>query len=159
MRRTRASERLQVWQLSDQLRSDVRKLTRGEGLDGDYKLREQIDDAAGEVVHNIEQALATDRDSEFARFIRLARSAVNDLQAGLQIALMKRRISQRHFIDAKEHCSRLYPALASLLMQSVTQLAAPASVSLHSVSNDPGQNEEGHGGDERRNRRRPEELL
>ena len=118
MRRTRASERLRVWQLSDQLRSDVRKLTRGEGLDCDYKLREHIEDAAGEIVHTVEQALATDRDGEFARFIRLARSAVTDLQAGLRIALMKKRISQRHFSDAQELCSRLYPALAALLMQS-----------------------------------------
>ena len=120
MRRTRASERLRVWQLSDQLRSDVRKLTRGEGLDCDYKLREHIEDAACEVVHNIEQALATDRDSEFGRFIRLARAAVTDLQAGLRIALMKKRISQRHFTDVQELCSRLYPALASLLMQSAS---------------------------------------
>ena len=118
MRRTRASERLRVWQLSDQLRSDVRKLTRGDGLDCDYKLREHIEDAAGEIVHTVEQALATDRDGEFARFIRLARSALTDLQTGLRIALMKKRISQRHFSDVQELCSRLYPALAALLMQS-----------------------------------------
>lgn len=120
MRRTRASERLRVWQLSDQLRSDVRKLAKGEGLDCDYKLREHIEDASSEVVHNIEQALATDRDVEFARFIRLARSSVNELNTGLRIALMKKRISQRHFSDVEELCSRLYPALASLLIQSST---------------------------------------
>jgi four helix bundle protein len=125
MRRSRASERLRVWQLSDQLRSDVRKMTKGEGLDCDYKLREHIEDAAGEVVHNIESALASDRDSEFARFIRLARSAVNDLQSGLRIALMKKRISQRHCSDAQELCSRLYPALGSLLMQSSQHHTTP----------------------------------
>jgi four helix bundle protein len=120
MRRTRASERLLVWQLSDQLRSDVRKLTRGEGLDCDYKLRGHIEDAAAEVVHNIEKALATDHDAEFARFVRIARSAVSDLQAGLRIALMKKRVSQRDLSDAQELCSRLYPALASLLVQSAS---------------------------------------
>ena len=118
MRHTRASERLLAWQLSDQLRSGVRKLTRGEALDGDYKLRGQLEDAAGEVVHNVEKALATDHDGEFARFMRIARSAVSDLQAGLRIALVKKRISQRDFSEAQELCSRLYPALASLLVQS-----------------------------------------
>ena len=49
------------------MRSDVRKLTRAEGLDCDYKLRGHIEDAAAEVVHNIEKALATDHDAEFAR--------------------------------------------------------------------------------------------
>lgn len=120
MRRTRASERLLVWQLSDQLRSDVRKLTRCEGLDCDYRLRGHIEDAAGEVVHNIEKALETDHDGEFARFVRIARTAVNDLQTGLRIALMKKRVSQRDFSEAQELCSRLYPALASLLVQNAS---------------------------------------
>ena len=104
--------------MSDQLRSDVRKLTRGEGLDCDYKLRGHIEDAAGEVVHNIEKALATDHDGEFARFVRIARTAVSDLQAGLRIALMKKRVSQRDLSEVQELCSRLYPALASLLVQA-----------------------------------------
>ena len=120
MRHTRASQRLLAWQLSDQLRSGVRKLTRGEALDGDYKLRGQLEDAAGEVVHNVEKALATDHDGEFARFMRIARSAVSDLQTGLRIALMKNRVSQRDFSEAQELCSRLYPALASLLVQSAS---------------------------------------
>jgi four helix bundle protein len=114
---------LLVWQLSDQLRSDVRKLTRGEGLDCDYKLRGHIEDAAGEIVHNIEKALATDHEGEFARFVRIARAAVNDLQTGLRIALMKKRVSQRDFNEAQELCSRLYTALASLLVRSASNHA------------------------------------
>ncbi|HVG56251.1 MAG TPA: four helix bundle protein [Vicinamibacterales bacterium] len=125
MRHTRASERLLVWQLSDQLRSDVRKLTRGEGLDCDYKLRGHIEDAAGEVVHNIEKALATDHDGEFARYVRIARTAVSDLQTGLRIALMKKRVSQRDLGEAQELCARLYPALASLLVQSASYHERP----------------------------------
>ena len=120
MRHSRASGRLLTWQLSDQLRSSVRKLTRGEALDVDYKLRVQLEDAAGEVVHNVEKALAADHEGEFARFVRIARTAVSDLQAGLRIALMKRRVSQRDLSEAQELCSRLYPALASLLVESAS---------------------------------------
>ena len=118
MHRSRASERLLVWQLSDQLRSDVRKLIRGEAFDCDYKLRAHIEDAAGEVVHNVEKALATDHDGEFARFVRLARSAVNDLQAALRIALLKKRLAQTDIREAGELLSRLYPALSSLLVHA-----------------------------------------
>ena len=118
MHRNRASARLLAWQLSDQLRSSIRKLTRGEALDRDYKLRVQLEDAAGEVVHNVEKALATDHEGEFARFVRIARTAVGDLQTGLRIALMKKRVSQRDLGEAHELCSRLYPALASLLAES-----------------------------------------
>ena len=118
MHRNRASVRLLAWQLSDQLRSSIRKLTRGESFDSDYRLRVQLEDAAGEVVHNVEKALATDHDGEFARSVRMARTVVSDLQAGLRIALIKKRVSQRDLSEAQELCSRLYPALVSLLVQS-----------------------------------------
>lgn len=118
MRATHASERLLIWQLSDQLRSEVLKLTRAEPLDSDHKLRSQIEDAAGELGRNIENALGTDHAGECARFVRLARSAVNDVHIGLRIALMRKRISQRDVNEVNELCSRLYPALASLLVQS-----------------------------------------
>lgn len=118
MRATPASERLVVWQLSDQLRSEVRKLTRCELLDSDHRLRSQIEDAAAEIGHNIEKALATDHGGEFGRFVRLSRSAVTDVRAGLRIALMKRRITQAQLRDVEELLSRLYPALSSLLATS-----------------------------------------
>jgi four helix bundle protein len=130
MHRNRASARLLAWQLSDQLRSSIRKLTRGEALDRDYKLRSQLDDAAGEVVHNVEKALATDHEGEFARFVRIARTAVSDLQTGLRIALMKKRVSQRDLGEAHELCSRLYPALASLLVQSSSHHQARPTASM-----------------------------
>jgi four helix bundle protein len=118
MRATPVSERLLVWQLSDELRAQVRKLTRSEPLDSDHRLRSQIEDAATEIGHNIEKALATDHAGEFGRFVRLSRSAVNDVHAGLRIALMKRRITQTELRGVEELLSRLYPALSSLLATS-----------------------------------------
>ena len=115
MRVTPASERVLVWQLSDQLRLEVRKLTRSEAMDSDHRLRSQIEDAATEIGHNIEKALATDHAGEFGRFVRLSRSALTDVQSGLRIALMKRRVTQSELRDVEELLSRLYPALSSLL--------------------------------------------
>ena len=112
------SRRLLVWQLSDQLRLEVFKLTRRERLDSDHKLRSQIEDAAGEACRNIAEAFATDRGRDFARFVRLARAAINDVQAGCRIALMKRYVTEAEFRAVREILSRLYPTLSSLLDQS-----------------------------------------
>jgi four helix bundle protein len=124
----RGSGRLIVWQLSDQLRLEVFRLTRGQGLEPDHKLRSQIDDAAGEVCRNIEEALGTDRDREFARFIRLARAAIHDIQNGLRVALTKRYVAEADVREVRELLSRLYPALSSLLAHSKVPLHQPLSL-------------------------------
>ena len=118
MRDTRASERRLVWQVSDQLRADVLKLTRGEPLASDHKLRSLIEDAAGEIGRNIEKALATEHVGECARFLRRARSAVSDVQAGLRAAIVKKHLTSSDVSKAAELLSRLYPALTSLLVQN-----------------------------------------
>ena len=118
MRDTSASERRLVWQVSDQLRAEVLKLTRDEKLASDHKLRSHIEDAAAEIGRNIEKALATDHVGECARFLRLARSAVSDVQAGLRAAIVKKHLTTSDVSKAGELLSRLYPALTSLLVQN-----------------------------------------
>ena len=111
----RRSERFRVWQLADQLRSAVADLASGEALSGDHRLQAQIDDACGEVRRNIAEALAADRDREFARFLRLARAAINELQLGLRLALIKKYVAERDLKNVRETLATLYPALCSLL--------------------------------------------
>ena len=115
MRDARASQRVLVWQIASQLRSEIRTLTDAEALNADHRLQSHLDDAAEEVGRNIEKALATDHPGEFARFVRLARAAINDLQSHLRTALMKKRLAESDARDVRELLSRLYPALSSLL--------------------------------------------
>ena len=115
------STRLTVWQLSDQLRLEVFKLTRRERLDSDHKLRTQIDDAAGEVCRKVTEAFCAERDRDFARFIRLARAALSELQSGLRVALVKRYIMETDLKDLRDVLSRLYPALSSLLIDGAAR--------------------------------------
>src|SRR5512132_1718295 len=104
------SERLAVRQLSDQLQLDIRRLTRGESMHFDRRVRCQIEDAAEEISRNIEQALAIDHPGESGRFLRLARAAVNRVKAGLQVARLKKYVSEQDVRPAEECLSRLYPA-------------------------------------------------
>ena len=125
MHNAQPSERLAIRQLSDQLQQDIRRLTRSESLDIDRRVRLQIEDAAAEVGRNIEQALATDHSGECGRFLRLARSAVNSVKAGLQIARLKRYVVEQDVRSAEESLSRLYPALSSLLATASSPSGTP----------------------------------
>jgi four helix bundle protein len=93
----------------------VLTITRRTTFDADTKLRAQIADAADGVCRYITEALATDRDREFARFVRLARGSLRDLQDGLRAALLKRAFAERDVRDIRELLSRLHPALTALL--------------------------------------------
>ena len=96
---------------------EVLKLTRRDRLESDHKLRSQIEDAAGEVCRNIAEAFAAERDREFARFVRLARAAINELQNGFRVALLKRYLRETDLRNSREVLARLYPALSSQLAE------------------------------------------
>jgi len=125
MHNSHPSDRLVVRQLSDQLQSEIRRLTRAESLGFDRRLRSQIEDAAAEVGRNIEQALATDHSGECGRFLRLARSAVNSVKAGLQVARLKKYVAEQDVRPVEESLSRLYPTLSSLLATASSQSGTP----------------------------------
>jgi four helix bundle protein len=95
-------------------------------------MRFQIEDAAAEVGRNIEQALATEHSGECGRFLRLARSAVNGVKAGLQIARLKRYVAEQDVRPAEESLSRLYPALSSLLVTASSPSGTPGPLPSYS---------------------------
>ena len=85
-------------------------------VNADGKLRSQIDDAVGAVCRNVTEAFSCDRDQEFARFVRLARGSVNDVQDGFRRAMMRKYVAEIDLRAAREVIVRLYPALTSLLV-------------------------------------------
>jgi len=118
-----------AWQLADQVRLEVFKVTQAQALDADHRLRSQIDDAAGSICRHIAEALSADRDLDFARFVRRARASVTDVQDGFNRAVLKKYLAETDLRDARELLSRLYPALSWLLADcsaSSQRLVAPS---------------------------------
>lgn len=68
-----------VWQLADQLRIEVFQLTKRGRFHADWKLRSQLDDAADSACRNIAEGFAG-TDPEFAKFLRIARRSLNEVQ-------------------------------------------------------------------------------
>src|SRR5687767_11667730 len=112
MRDARASQRVLIWQVAAQLRSEMATLTRADGMASDHRLQSHLEDAA-------------DDPGEFARFVRLARAAINDIQSHLRTALMKKRVAESDARAVRELLSRLYPALSSLLATANSRSETP----------------------------------
>ena len=131
------SPRFLVWQLSDQLNLEVSRLINGMPIESDSRLRQQINDAAGAVSRHIIEALSTDRQQDFVRFVRRARAAVKELHDGLRVAMLKRVLGESDLRDAVELLSRLYPALSSLITVNSRSGTADRSLSSTHPSEGP----------------------
>ena len=66
-------EDLNAWQKARELAGYVYSLTRKEKFSRDFGLRNQIQEAAGSVMHNIAEGFEAGYDPEFARFLKMAR--------------------------------------------------------------------------------------
>jgi four helix bundle protein len=68
-----------VWQLANELCLRVFALTACGGWARDFKLRSQTDDAASSVRRNIGEGFGRRSHPEFARFLEISRSSLNEL--------------------------------------------------------------------------------
>ena len=105
-----------VWQLGDQHRVEVFFLTKRAPFRADLKLRSQLDDAADSVCRNVAEGFGCKSDREFARFVRIARRSLNEVQDCFRSALLKEYVTVEDLAAARMLHRRLYPAIASLLV-------------------------------------------
>ena len=104
-----------IWQMGDQLRQQVFALTKNRPFAADLKLRSQLDDAADSVCRNIAEGFACKSDKEFARFVRIGRRSLNEVQDCFRSALLKEYVTNSDLAPARQLMRRLYPAIASFL--------------------------------------------
>ncbi len=79
-------EDLQSWQKARQLTNLIYDLTGHSEFAKDFRLRDQIRDAAGSVMHNIAEGFDAGTNPEFIRFMKMARSSASEVQSQLYLA-------------------------------------------------------------------------
>jgi four helix bundle protein len=104
-----------VWQLGDQHRAEVFRLTDRPGLRTDLKLRSQLDDAADSVCRNIAEGFGCQSHREFAKFLRISRRSMNEVQDGFRSAVLKRYLTEEDLAAATRLQRRFYKAMAGFL--------------------------------------------
>ena len=106
-----------IWQLADEIRQRVFDLTKKHPFAADFKLRCQLDDAAESVCRNIAEGFACKSDKEFAKFVRIGRRSLNEVQDCFHSALLKRYVTPSELGEARKLMRRLYPAISSFLLK------------------------------------------
>lgn len=87
-------EDLIAWQKARELANHIYELTRKKEFSRDFGLCNQIREASGSVMHNIAEGFESGYDTEFARFLKLARRSAAETQSELYLSLDAGYITQ-----------------------------------------------------------------
>ncbi len=121
MAKIRRFEDLIGWQKARVLANTIHDLTLRPNFSKDFKLRDQILDATGSVMHNIAEGSDAGTDPEFIRFLKMARRSASEVQSELYLALDRKYITETERKQAHEQADeakRLINGLIAYLRQS-----------------------------------------
>ena len=90
-------EDLQAWQQARVLANMVYDAAEQGSFAKDFKLRNQICDATGSVMHNCAEGFDSGFDNEFALFLKYARRSASEVQSESYLALDRKYIDEIAF--------------------------------------------------------------
>lgn len=90
-------EDIRAWQQARELSNLVYDLTEGVRFTKDFRLRDQIQGAAGSIMHNIAEGFDDGSDIEFIRFLKYSRRSASEVQSEIYLALDRKYISAEDF--------------------------------------------------------------
>jgi four helix bundle protein len=123
MTKVRRFEDLICWQKARGLANIIHGLTRHPDFSKDFRLRDQILDAAGSVMHNIAEGSDSGTDPEFIRFLRMSRRSASEVQSELYLALDRQFITKSELklvYDLADEVKRMINGLISYLRKKDT---------------------------------------
>jgi four helix bundle protein len=130
MTKVRRFEDLICWQKARMLENTIHNLTRRTEFSRDFRLRDQILDASGSVMHNIAEGCDAGTDPEFIRFLKMARRSGSEVQSELYLALDRRYITEaelKQAYDQADETKRLINGLIAYLRKNGQNAAKKVS--------------------------------
>jgi four helix bundle protein len=94
------------WQLARVLQREVFRLTSVTPIGTNFKLRDQLRDAASSVRRNIAEGFGRATHREFARFLNISISSVNEVEDGLLECVDNGYVSEAAIAQARQYCRR-----------------------------------------------------
>ena len=98
-----------------ELANAIYDLTEQSHFARDYKLRDQIRDAAGSVMHNIAEGFDAGYNVEFIRFLKLARRSASEVQSQLYLALDRKYITREELEQAYNLATQVKQLINALI--------------------------------------------
>jgi four helix bundle protein len=115
MTKVRRFEDLICWQKACSLANTIHSLTRHPEFLKDFRLRDQILDAAGSVMHNIAEGCDAGTDPEFVRFLKMSRRSASEVQSELYLALDRNYIVEAELKLAYEQADEVKRVVNGLI--------------------------------------------
>jgi four helix bundle protein len=95
-------EDLQCWQKARELTRVIYRLTKGRTFYRDFKLRDQIRDAAVSAMSNIAEGFERDGSGEFKQFLSIAKGSAGEVRSQLYVALDAEHITEAEFREVMQ---------------------------------------------------------
>jgi len=108
-------EDIEGWQLARELARVVYSLTKGAEFSRDFGLKDQIQRAAGSVMHNIAEGFDGGSNPEFAKFRRYAQRSCTEVQSQLYVALDQQYITQPQFDENYELADKTHAKIGGFI--------------------------------------------
>ncbi len=90
-------EDIRAWQQARELTNLVYDLTEQPKFSKDFRLRDQIQGAAGSIMHNIAEGFDDGSDAEFIHFLKYSRRSASEVQSEIYLALDRKYVSGEEF--------------------------------------------------------------
>ena len=108
-------EDIESWQLARKLAQHVYSMTKQAVFARDFGLKDQIQRAAGSVMHNIAEGFDGGSNAEFAKFLRYAQRSCTEVKSQLYVAQDQEYITQQQFDENYELASKTHAKIGSFI--------------------------------------------
>jgi four helix bundle protein len=95
-------EDIEGWQLGRELTKLVYKVTGTGRFARDYGLKDQIQRAAGSVMHNVAEGFDGGSNAEFVKFLRYAQRSCTEVQSQLYVAIDQGYVTEPQFNELRD---------------------------------------------------------
>jgi four helix bundle protein len=108
-------EEFECWQLAKRLDNDLFPLTKVNGFERDYKLKDQILGASGSIMDNIAEGFERGSNAEFIRFLTYSKGSCGEVRSQLHRAQDRGYINQDQFKNLYDQANFVRKKLGALM--------------------------------------------
>jgi four helix bundle protein len=107
---------LEAWQLADQVRQEICRITDSRGFQKHPRLREQLQDAADSACSNTAEGFSRFKPKDFARFVRISRGSLSEVMDRLLAARRRGLITDHDLQSISALARRARAACTGLIL-------------------------------------------
>ncbi|MGE0772998.1 MAG: four helix bundle protein [Cyclobacteriaceae bacterium] len=108
-------EDIEAWANARKLAHKIYLLANEGSFSRDFRLRDQVNDAAGSIMDNIAEGFERDGVKEFIQFLSISKGSCGEVRSQLYRALDRGHISQEDFEEIKREAIHIGRQIAKLM--------------------------------------------